>query len=62
MVTCNMLSAMKQSEKPSGCHKNRREGLKTKQKIRLVCKVCGAFAAIRLFVVCQSSQKKAYET
>lgn len=50
MVTCS--TQLKQSEKPSGDHKIRGKEFKTKQKIWLVCKVCGALAAIRLLVVC----------
>lgn len=54
----NKLSATKQSEKPSGCHKTGGKGFKTKQKIRLVCKVCGALAALRLLVVCAHHVRK----
>lgn len=49
--TCNMLTAMKQSEKPSGCYKIRGKAFKTNQKVRLVCKVHGALVAVRLLVV-----------
>lgn len=55
----NTLStAVKQSEKPSGCHKIGGKGFKTKQKIRLVCEVFGALAAIRLLVVCVHHVRK----
>lgn len=56
--TFNTLSAMKQSEKPSGCHKIRGKVFKAKQKIKLVCKVRGALAAIRLLAVCVPHVRK----
>lgn len=54
----NALSAMKQSEKPSGWHKIRGKGFKTKQKIKLVCEVPWCISSHKTACsLCASCQK-----